>query len=302
VNKRTPVRRVSVRAHAKINLSLIVGARRADGHHDVRTVLQSIALFDDLRAASRAGPFALSVRAAGVPSDRTNLVWRAAVALWRAAGRDGDPRDATVSLRKRIPPAAGLGGGSADAAAALVALNEVWRCGLSRADLLRVAATIGADVPFTLVGGTALGLGRGDEIYPLADVTPLGVVLLTPAFGVATADAYRWLDEDRAHGLDATPAAAPALDVGWPTGPVPIGNDLQPPAARRHPALGDAIAACRDAGALAAGMTGSGSTVFALFPRASVSRAARRLKRPGWRRLVTRTLSRREAGRRPGSL
>ena len=190
------MRTVVVRPTAKINLTLRVGPRRADGFHDVRTLLQSIGIADTMAVAARRGPFALACRAPGVPTDETNLVWKAARALWTAAGREGEPRDAHIRLDKTIPHEAGLGGGSADAAAALTALNLVWELRQSRKDLHRVAAGLGADVPFFLMGGTALGTGKGDELYPVDDVARLGVVIVKPSFGVSTADAYRWVDED----------------------------------------------------------------------------------------------------------
>src|SRR5215831_2807480 len=147
-----------LRPSAKINLTLDVGVRRADGYHDVRTVLQSIALHDVLKIASGRGTLELVVSNAVVPADPTNLVWRAAKALWSALGRDGEPAGARLTLDKHIPVGAGLGGGSADAAAALVGLNRLWRGRRSRADLIKIAATLGADVPFFLVGGTAVGV------------------------------------------------------------------------------------------------------------------------------------------------
>jgi 4-diphosphocytidyl-2-C-methyl-D-erythritol kinase len=284
---------------AKINLMLRVGALGPDGRHDVRTLLQTISLTDTLTAAAREGPFKLSGRAPGVPADRTNLVWRAAEDLWRHAGRTGDPRGVHIRLQKAIPAAAGLGGGSADAAAALVALNVLWGLRLRRRDLRGLAAGLGADVPFFLLGGTAIGLGRGDEIYPVDDVARFGVVVIKPSFGVSTAEAYGWLDADRAAGLaDAAPAAT--LDAGWDSGPVSLANDLEPPVSRRHPEVAEMVAACRREGALAAGMTGSGSAVFGLFREATAPAAARRLRRPDWLVLLARTLSRREAGRKLG--
>ena len=283
---------------AKINLCLRVGAVRGDGFHEVRTILQSVSLSDTIRVTRRRGPFVIACRTPGVPSGRDNLVWRAADALWRACGRDGEPRDVRVQIDKRIPAAAGLGGGSADAAAALVALNRVWGAGRSLRDLLALAAGVGSDVPFFLHGGTALGVDRGDEVYPLADIARAGVVILKPAFGIRTADAYRWLDEDRARSAAA--AGAQRLEVGWSHGTVEVGNDLQAPAARRHPEIQEMVAACLREGASAAAMTGSGSAVFGVFPDGAGPRAARRLRRPDWLVLVARTLSRQEAVRRMG--
>ena len=296
----TTSRALVLRPPAKINLTLRVGARRADGFHDVRTVLQSIGVSDTLVAVPTRGRFVLTSTASGVPADQTNLVWRAAEMLWRALGRAGDPQGAHLTLEKAIPVAAGLGGGSADAAAALVALNRLWGARQSRSALAQLAATLGADVPFFLLGGTALGAGRGDEMYPLSDVKRVGVVVITPAFGVATADAYQWLDEDRARDVPAPGSAVSTVDLGWPTGPTALVNDLEAPVARRQPAIAEMIAACVRAGAMGGAMTGSGSAVFGLFSEATAPRAARRLQRPEWRVLVTRTLTRREAARRIG--
>jgi 4-diphosphocytidyl-2-C-methyl-D-erythritol kinase len=292
-------RAIVLRPSAKINLMLRVGARRADGFHDVRTLLQSIAIFDTLSITPRPGPFRLMTRSPGVPEDATNLVWRAAEKLWQAIGRTGAPRDAHVRLDKQIPVAAGLGGGSADAAASLVGLNEIWGARRSRRELAAIGASLGADVPFFLQGGTALGLGRGDELYPVDDVQRFGVVIIKPSFGVSTADAYRWLDEDREPGAAGTPqAAVNEVDLGWPTGPVALVNDLQAPVARRHAMIDEMTAACLREGALGAAMTGSGSAVFGLFPESVAPRAAERMGRPDWLVTLTRTMGRKEAGRR----
>ena len=148
-------RAIVLRPSAKINLTLRVGPLRADGFHEVRTLMQSIAINDVVTVTSRTGPFGLLVRAPGVPTDRTNLVWRAAEKLWKGAGRAGDPRDAHVKLDKHIPTEAGLGGGSADAAAALVGLNQVWNLKLPRAkELCRRLVEEGLNhVPWVTVHG-----------------------------------------------------------------------------------------------------------------------------------------------------
>jgi 4-diphosphocytidyl-2-C-methyl-D-erythritol kinase len=195
---------------------------------------------------------------------------------------------------------AGLGGGSSDGAVALAGLNRVWDLRRSSRDLMALASELGADVPFFLVGGSALGAGRGDELYPLDDIAEFGVLIIKPSFGVSTADAYRWCDEDRAASaveVGAHPGRRP-LDVGWASGPVALMNDLEGPVARRHPEIREMVEACQREGAVAAGMTGSGSAVFGLFSQAAASRAARRLRRPDWLVLIARTLTRREARRR----
>jgi 4-diphosphocytidyl-2-C-methyl-D-erythritol kinase len=289
-----------LRPSAKINLALRVGPRRPDGYHEVRTVFQSIGLHDVLTIQVSRGPFVLTTNVPNVPADETNLVWRAAQALWTAMRRDGEPRHARVAIDKRIPVGAGLGGGSADAAAALVGLHRLWKGRLTPDDLLRIGASVGADVPFFLVGGTALGVDRGDVIYPLVDAARLGVVVIRPNFSVSTADAYRWFDEGADRDAGATSGGS--VRLGWPTGPLAIANDLQAPVAARHPVIADMVWACRAAGAEAAGMTGSGSAVFGLFDQAVVSQAAQDLARKseGWRVFATRTLLRRDACRRIG--
>jgi 4-diphosphocytidyl-2-C-methyl-D-erythritol kinase len=293
-------RRLVLRPSAKINLRLRVGSVRPDGLHDVTTILQSIALSDTLTLTPRRGPFVLQTRAPGVPADRSNLVWRAADALWNDLGRAGEPRDVHVKLDKQIPSAAGLGGGSADAAAALAGLNRVWNGRKTRDDLRRLAAGLGADVPFFLIGGTAMGVGRGDEVYPLEDIRRLGVIVVKPSFGVPTAEAYRWLDERRAEAPAIEVQDEYALDVGWSHGPIQVTNDLQRPVGTRHPEVGHIVEALRREGAIAAAMSGSGSAVFGVFSEAAGPRAMRRLRRPEWLVLLTRTISRREAARRTG--
>ncbi len=294
-------RSLILRPSAKVNLALRVYGRREDGFHDVRTLLQSIALSDRIVVTERPGPFALRVRGVGAPTDRTNLVWRAAEALWRAIGRAGDPRGVHLTLEKQIPAAAGLGGGSADAAAALAGLNRIWQAGWPAARLARLAVELGADVPFFLYGGTALGVGRGDELYPVEDIRRLGVVVIKPSFGVSTASAYGWLDEDRRAGIAELPDGTPAeVDVGWAAGGVTLLNDLGGAVARRHPEIDTMAAALRALGAFGAAMSGSGSAVFGLFSEAGARAAVRRLQRPGWLVLLTRTLTRREARSRVG--
>jgi 4-diphosphocytidyl-2-C-methyl-D-erythritol kinase len=288
--------RVLARAYAKVNLDLRVLGTRADGYHELRTVFQSIALHDTLLLVGRPGSFTMKCRVAAVPLDETNLVWRAAAALWSAMGRTGEPRDVAVSIDKQIPLQAGLGGGSANAAAALYALATIWG---APASLVRdVAPRIGADVPFFLSGGTALGLGRGEEIYPLVDLPTHWVVIVQPPYGVSTAEAYAWYDEDRAAGLR-EPREPQILPVPWPTRAAQMINDLEPPVVRRHPEIGALKGLLRESGAVAAAMSGSGSAVFGLFrTQSAASRALKPVSRGGARALLTRTLSRGEHERR----
>jgi 4-diphosphocytidyl-2-C-methyl-D-erythritol kinase len=289
--------RYAARAHAKVNLDLRVLGTRPDGYHELRTVFQTIELHDTIVCAGKRGPFGIQCKMPGVPLDETNLVWRAASALWKALGRPGEPRDTRVTIDKSIPIAAGLGGGSADAAAALHALSRLWG-GAPLALLRDLAAGIGADVPFFLSGGTALGLGRGEEIYPLVDLPVHWVVIVRPPYGVSTAEAYAWYDEDRAAGIRES-RELQILPVPWPTRAAQMINDLEPPVVRRHPEIAGLKLALRDAGAVAAAMSGSGSAVFGLFRgRAAAARTIRPLSRGGARALLTRTLTRGEHERR----
>jgi 4-diphosphocytidyl-2-C-methyl-D-erythritol kinase len=294
---------LTVRAFAKINLDLRVLGAREDGYHDLVTVFQTIALADTVTVEPARGPIAIRCDAPGVPLDRGNLVWRAAERLWSLAGRAGAPHGCAIIIDKKIPVAGGLGGGSADAAAALVALARYWGLACSPRDLHVEARALGADVPFFLVGGTALGRGVGDELEPLDDLPPHEVVLAVPGFGVSAADAYRWLDADRAAGL-AAPGSPRGSASQLPGRPPPAGgdwagwlarcqNDLEPPVIRRHPEIGRLTAGLRRAGARLAALSGSGSAVFGLFAEAGAAdHAARALAADGLAVVRTRTLPR----------
>ena len=289
---------IRARAFAKINLSLAVGRVRPDGYHPLETVFQSLALHDTLSVTVRRGPLALTCTDPEVPVDARNLVWRAAELVWAAAGRRGAPHGVAIAIDKHIPMQAGLGGGSADAAAALVVLHRLWAPKRARVDLPALAARLGADVPFFLTGGTALGLGRGDVLYPLADATPYQVVLALPGFGVSTAAAYGWLDADRASGAPASTVASGTALALWPGRNLNAVNDLEAPVLRRHPELSRVRQRLLRAGALVAAMTGSGSAVFGLFDSGPLARrAAEAVAGHGTMALLTRTVDRRTCQR-----
>ena len=205
--------RLRVCAPAKINLHLEVLGLRGDGYHDVRTILQSVALADTLVLTPRRGPFTVRSRAQAMPRDRENLIWRAAAALWRALGRSGDPSGVAVTIRKVVPAGAGLGGASSDAASALRALRRIWAPDAPDRLLRDVAAAVGSDVPFFLQGGTVVATGRGERTRRLAPVDPCEVVIGVPGFEVSTAAAYRWWDEEAGVGAGRRRAG---LEAGAP--------------------------------------------------------------------------------------
>ena len=288
---------ITVRSFAKINLSLKVRGPHVNGYHELQTVFQTIGLADTLTFRVVEGPFRLSCTCDDVPIDERNLVWRAAAALWAAAGRAGSPTGVSVAIRKSIPPQSGLGGGSANAAATLLALPKLWRVRVPAHTIDEIGAALGADVPFFLCGGTALGLGRGDQIYPLADIPRSAVVIVCPPFGVSTAEAFGWFDAEHGARPSAcrTEEAPGPLQVVWRCDASHLVNDLEPCVRRRHPVIGELSRRLLASGARAAAMSGSGSAVFGLFSDPSRAvRAAARLAREGWLALATRTLTRRE--------
>ncbi|MBI3493564.1 MAG: 4-(cytidine 5'-diphospho)-2-C-methyl-D-erythritol kinase [Acidobacteria bacterium] len=275
-----------LRAFAKINLTLRVLGVRADGDHELETTFQSLALHDTLTIRSARGPLRIECDDPACPTDRTNLVWRAAARVWRASGRRGAPRGVVIRLTKRIPIQAGLGGGSSDAAAALRALGRRWQ--VRDATLRRIAASLGADVPYFFEGGTVLGFERGDVLFPLVDQPPAWVVLVLPNFGVSTKDAYAWFDADVGRAFQASRRrSAESLALRRVT------NDLQKPVAKRHPEIARLVATLERYGASEAAMSGSGSAVFGLFARRrQAARAAGALASATRRVIVTRTLDR----------
>lgn len=287
---------MKLRAHAKLNLRLEVLGTRPDGYHELRTVFQSLALHDTLSFEQANRGMTIACATPGVPLDERNLVWQAARFVWRAAGRDGEPAG-WARITKRIPAQGGLGGGSADGAAALVGWDRLWGTKLPAAALGELAVRLGADVPFFLCAGTALGLGRGDRIEPLSDAPQRSVLLVLPRFGVSTPAAFSWWDEDA--GGRAAPGRAPLATTGSPRGAAlpDVSNDLEIPVTRRNPELGEIRERLLRAGASSAAMTGSGSTMFGLFASEEQARqAGAALLDARWRVVVTRTATRRDAG------
>lgn len=264
-------RSVSVRAPAKINLHLGVGPVRADGFHPLATAYQAISLFSTV-TASPAQEWAITCSAAegidvcGVPLDQTNLALRAAMLLAEHAGVD---RRARLHLDKGIPVAGGLAGGSADAAAALLACDRLWGLDTPTEDLLALAAELGSDVPFGLVGGSAAGHGRGEVVSALEDAGRYDWVVLTFAEGMSTPAVYAEFDRLHAQNEVPDPEIPPALVAALVEGDVlglagAVGNDLEPASLRLRPDLAEPLQAGLDASALAALVSGSGPTCLFL--------------------------------------
>ena len=289
---------VSVRVPAKVNLYLSVRGRRPDGYHELVTVFQSVSLFDRVRAgligppgqghhpaARRRMRVALWHDAGtAVPSGTDNLAVKAARALGHAAGvidlafvdaralRRADPEVdqasspyTVIDLRKDIPVAAGMAGGSADAAATLVALNELWHCELSREALRVVAAELGSDVPFCVVGGTALATGRGTALAQVLCRATFHWVVCTAAEPLSTADVYKSWDRNCSVNEVQPDAVVQALRSADPEAlGAALHNDLEPAAFALRPGLADGKRALRDAGALGSVLSGSGPTLLGL--------------------------------------
>lgn len=263
---------VTVRVPAKINLQLTVGPPRADGYHHLVTVFHAISLFDEITVEA-AGTDSVTVAGEGaalVPADGSNLALRAARALRAAAGRTGGSGGVSIAIRKRIPVAGGLAGGSADAAAALVACNELWRAGLSVRELCEVAGEVGSDVAFAVLGGTAVGRGRGEQLTS-ALVAPVAYhwVLAFADGHLSTPAVYGTLDRlrrDREVGEPELSAELmAALRAGAPESlGAALSNDLQAAAVSMAPGLRRTLAAGIELGALGALVSGSGPTCFFL--------------------------------------
>lgn len=262
-----PTGSVTVRVPGKVNLYLAVGDVRDDGYHDLTTVFHAVSLFDEVTVRTAD---VLSVQMSGegveaLPADERNLAWRAAELMAEHVGRSPD---VAISIDKSIPVAGGMAGGSADAAAVLVAMNTLWELGVPRRDLHALAAQLGSDVPFALHGGTALGTGRGEELATVLARSTFHWVLAFADRGLSTPAVFKEidrlrLDADRdlpARLEDPEPVLA-ALASGDPTELAPLlGNDLQPAALSLRPALRRTLRAGVDAGALAGIVSGSGPT------------------------------------------
>ncbi|MFY4718988.1 4-(cytidine 5'-diphospho)-2-C-methyl-D-erythritol kinase [Streptomyces sp. LaBMicrA B280] len=266
---------VTVRVPAKVNVQLAVGAARPDGFHDLANVFLAVGLYDEVTVTPAdelrvtcAGP-----DAAQVPLDRTNLAARAALAL---AARRGIEPNVHLHIDKDIPVAGGMAGGSADGAGALLACDRLWGTGASRAELLAICAELGSDVPFSLVGGAALGVGRGERLTGLDVGGTFHWVFAMAERGLSTPAVFREFDRLAEGRRIPEPVASRVLLDALAKGDADalaaaVTNDLQPPALSLFPELAATLAAGRDAGALASLVSGSGPTTAFLTPDAATA-------------------------------
>lgn len=259
---------VTEKAKAKINLTLDVLSKRPDGFHEVEMVMQTVDLSDLLRFQERDdNAISLSCQVPYIPIDNRNLAYRAAELL---RNKFGITKGLHISIEKNIPVAAGLAGGSSDAAAALRGLNRMWELNLSLDELADLGAELGSDVPFCVYGGTAIARGRGEIIERLPTPSPLWVVLVKPPIAVSTADVYRNLDLEQVHQHPDTSRMVNALATGNTNAVMAeLGNVLEAVTFKMHPEVDRLKQQLLKFGAPGALMSGSGPTVFALAERES---------------------------------
>jgi 4-diphosphocytidyl-2-C-methyl-D-erythritol kinase len=268
---------VRVPAFAKVNLRLDVLGLRADGYHELRTIFQAISLHDTLVLETKREPgvdlrITGNSQLAGEPG-HDNLVYRALDQLVREIGFE---RGVRAVLTKRIPVGRGLGGGSSDAAAALLGLLRLTGKRIAAARLLEIASGLGADVPFFLQGGRALGIGRGDEIYPLPEVARRQVLVISPHdIAVPTKDAYRWLSEELTNG-DGPTKLMRFCALCWSPQGGALSNDFEAAVFPRYPRLAAIKRELLQQGAAEASLAGSGSAVFGVYQHPAKARRAAR--------------------------
>ncbi|MFM8394475.1 MAG: 4-(cytidine 5'-diphospho)-2-C-methyl-D-erythritol kinase, partial [Acidobacteriota bacterium] len=301
---------LTLQSYAKINWTLEILGRRPDGYHELRTILQTVDLADTLHFTPQEREISVHCDHPEVPTDERNLVWKAASLLRQETGID---RGVRVEIVKRIPTAAGLGGGSSNAAVTLLALLELWEIELPLRQLFALGSRLGADVPFFFIGGTCLGVGRGDEVYPLVDIEVGHLLLVNAGILVPTRDVYANLPPELTNpegvvkmplslelaceavslplcyvrpgaGSKVGPAVRPPRPFGSGTiRPGLLKNDLEIPVLPRYPRLAEVRQQLIDLGAGESLMSGSGSTVFAIFDNDQVRQeAAKALQAAGW--------------------
>jgi 4-diphosphocytidyl-2-C-methyl-D-erythritol kinase len=284
--------KIEARAYAKINWLLEVGGIRPDGYHELSTLFQTIDLYDEL-SVEISDELSLEIVDSPLKPDDSNLVLRAARALKTEIEESGfEPSGARIKLRKKVPIGAGLGGGSSDAAATLIVLNELWSAGLTRRELAVLGAQIGSDVPFFLTGGTAWGTGRGTDIEPIDDIDSPFLLLVNPRIEVSTARAYRAFDEltDNRSGPILTTCSFLSSDQLF----TQARNSLEPVVERLYPEVAAVRNRLISLGGDPVMMSGSGATVWARFSSSTQLDSSAGALDSGWLVIKTRALGREE--------
>jgi 4-diphosphocytidyl-2-C-methyl-D-erythritol kinase len=283
---------IQIQSYAKINWTLEVLFKREDGFHELRTIYQTVSLHDTLTITETDGPLEIVCNDPRVPCDETNLAFKAAALLRESTGTS---KGARIEIEKRIPVAAGLGGGSSNAAATLLALVRLWRVEIDEQELIRIAASLGSDVPFFLTGGTALGVGRGEEVYPSEQVHSEHLLLVNPGFAVSTRDAYEKLSRlTRPEAALNIPFALLAAK-GISGLPLVARNDLEEAVVAAHPEIAEVKRRLLSLGARHAQMSGSGATVFGVFDNSQmIEQAESEMRTAGYWAERTRTVDSQE--------
>ena len=253
---------IQIKAYAKLNWTLDVLYRREDGFHELRTIYQTVSLHDTVAITETNGTIEILCDDSRVPCDETNLAFKAAALLREAAGVS---KGARIQIDKRIPMAAGLGGGSSDAAATLLGLIKLWQIEIDDRTLFGIAASLGSDVPFFLIGGTALGVGRGEEVYRIEQADCQHLLLVNPGFAVSTRDAYEKLSRLTRSGSASIIPFTLLAAKGISGLPLAARNDLEEAVLAAHPEIAEVKRRLLSLGARHAQMSGSGATVFGVF-------------------------------------
>lgn len=283
---------IQIPSYAKINWTLDVLFKREDGFHELRTIYQTVSLHDTLSITETDGPIEIVCDHPQVPSDESNLAFKAAARLREAAGTS---KGARIEIEKRIPVAAGLGGGSSNAAATLLALIKLWGIVPDERALLQIAAGLGSDVPFFLMGGTALGVGRGEEVYRIEQARCEHLLLVNPGFAVSTREAYERLS--RLTRLESASIIAFTLLAAKGVSGLPLvaRNDLEAAVLAAHPEIAEVKRRLHSLGARHAQMSGSGATVFGVFDNSqAIEQAGSELRAAGYWAQSVRTVDERE--------
>lgn len=264
---------VNRKAYAKINLSLDVTGRRDDGYHLVRMIMQSVDLYDELTfEANDSGEINLSVSDSRIPTDNHNLIWKVFDLL---KNKYNIQKGANITLNKHIPMAAGMAGGSTDGAATFLGLNEIWNLGLSKKEMCEMAVKLGADIPYCILGGTALSEGIGEELTILPDIPDCAIVIAKPPIDVSTKWCYETLDSKPIENHPAVDDMVSAVKNGDLKGITnTMGNVLEPVTESKYDVIGKIRQILKDNGALNAMMSGSGPTVYGIYDNSEYAQKA----------------------------